>query len=117
MILVATRNGPNAARLAAKVEELVARAAGGELRGFVMVIGSSPAQMRQLARAQPMVKAALCYPQPGREDVDLRRKLKINPEADNTVLVFRRFRVTANFVNVRHEEFAAVEEAALRAAQ
>jgi protocatechuate 3,4-dioxygenase beta subunit len=115
MILVVTRDGPDAARLAAKVEELLARSAGSELKGFVMVVGSEPARLRRLAREQGIKRASLCYPQPGHEDVDLRRKLKISPEAMNTVLVYRRFRVTANFVNVRPDAFGEVEQAVQRA--
>jgi protocatechuate 3,4-dioxygenase beta subunit len=115
MVLVVTRDGPDAARLAAKVEELLARVAGSELKGFVMVVGSEPARLRRLARDQGIRRASLCYPQPGHEDVDLRRKLKISQAAQNTVLVYRRFRVTANFVNVRPEGFDEVERAVRRA--
>jgi protocatechuate 3,4-dioxygenase beta subunit len=114
MVLVVAKDGPEVARLAAKVEGLLA-SSGSELKGFVMVVGSSPGKLRRLARQQGLVKTALCYPQRGHEDVDLHRKLKINPDADNTVLVYRRFRVTANFVNVTPDGFGVVEEAIRRA--
>jgi protocatechuate 3,4-dioxygenase beta subunit len=114
MVLVVTKDGPDVARLAVKVEGLLAGGAS-ELKGFVMVVGSSPGRLRRLARERRLVRTALCYPQRHREDVDLHRKLKINPDADNTVLVYRRFRVTANFVNVLPDEFGVVEEAIRRA--
>jgi hypothetical protein len=41
--------------------------------------------------------------------------LKINPGAQNTILVYRRFRVTANLVNVDPGDFAGVEAAVKRA--
>ena len=114
MILVVTRDGPNAATLAARVEHLVATAADEELKGFVVVTGSTPARLRRLAREQGIEKAALCYPEPGHEHTDLQEKLKINPRARNTVLVYRHFRVTATFVNVDGRTFDEVEQAVRR---
>ena len=63
----------------------------------------------------PSPESALCYPDPEHEQVDLREKLKINPRVENTVLVYRRFRVTANFVNVDARDFGGVEAAVARA--
>jgi protocatechuate 3,4-dioxygenase beta subunit len=117
MILVVTKDGPNTARLAAGVERLVASAEAGELKGFVVVTGSTAARLRALARAQAITRSALCYPDPEHEQVDLRQKLKINPRVENTVLVYRKFRVTANFVNVDARDLAAVKAAVVRATE
>jgi protocatechuate 3,4-dioxygenase beta subunit len=114
MILVVTHDGPNAAALAAKVEHLVAASSDKELKGFVVVTDSTPARLRRLAREQGIEKAALCYPEPGHEHTDLRLKLKINPRARNTIVVYRHFRVTASFVNVDGGSFDEVERAVRR---
>jgi protocatechuate 3,4-dioxygenase beta subunit len=114
MIQVFTKAGRNAGLLAAQVERLVAGAAVGRLKGFVTVVGSSPARLRRLARDRGIARSALCYPDPARAETDLRRKLKINPAADNTVIVYRDFVVTANFVNVDGRSFDAVAEAVKR---
>jgi protocatechuate 3,4-dioxygenase beta subunit len=109
MILVVTRGAAKAAPLATRVEQLVSR--GKELKGFVVVTGVAPATLRRLAREQGIVRSALCYPQPGQEVKDLHRKLQINPQAESTIIVFRNFRVTANFVNVDPARFDAVSAA------
>jgi protocatechuate 3,4-dioxygenase beta subunit len=111
MIQVFTKDGANAALLATQIERLVKAHEREQLKGFVAVIDSTPARMRRLARQLGMQKAALCYPAPGHEQTDLRRKLKIDPTADNTVIVYRDFVVTANFVDVDGHDFAAVEQA------
>jgi protocatechuate 3,4-dioxygenase beta subunit len=111
MILAVARDGADVARLAGEIERLVATYVARDLKGFVLVVGSTPDKLRRLAREAAISRAALCYPEPGHEDKDLRRKLRINPAAVNTVIVYRRFRVTSNFVNVEARDFAAVEAA------
>jgi hypothetical protein len=115
MILAVVQDGPSATAVAARVEQLVATYAAKDLKGFVLVVGGSPEKLRRMAHEQRLERAALCYPEPGHEDSDLRRKLKVNPTAQNTILVYRRFRVTANFVNVDPRAFTDVEAAVKRA--
>jgi hypothetical protein len=111
MIQVFTKDGPNAALLAAQVEALVAENQLQELKGFVTVTDGAAPRLRVLARRVGITKAALCYPAPARADEDLRRKLKINPAADNTIIVYKDFVVTASFVNVDGHAFGPVAQA------
>ncbi len=115
MILVVTRDGPNAARLAARVERLVASADAGELKGFVVVTGSTPARLRALARERAIARIGSLLPRPRARAGRPPREAEINPRVENTVLVYRKFRVTANFVNVDARDFGGVEAAVARA--
>lgn len=114
MILAVVREGSGAAKFAGEIERLVVTYAAKDLKGFTLIVGSTPEKLQRLARDENISKTALCYPEPGHEDKDLRRKLRINPAAENTILVYRRFRVTANLVNVGPGDFARVEAAVKR---
>lgn len=97
----------NSASLAEKLEKLVTANEGKGLKGLVNVIGGEAGRLEKFAADKNISKVALCY---STDQSDL-PKYKINPEATNTVLVYKGKKVTANFVNLKAEEFNKLEEA------
>jgi protocatechuate 3,4-dioxygenase beta subunit len=114
MVLIITKDGPEAEGFVSRVEDLVGRWRKDQLKGFVVVTGSTPARLERLAHEHRVVSSALCYPDPEREETDLRRKLKVAVRARNTILVYRHYKVTANFVDLDPKDFSLVERAVER---
>jgi hypothetical protein len=63
-----------------------------------------------MAASARVTKIGLCYPDPRTKDKDL-ELYKIHPQAQNTILLYRDYKVTANFVNLDARQFKAVEAA------
>ena len=63
--------------------------------------------LEKLAADKNLSKIALCY-SINKGDLG---KYKINPEAANTVIVYKGKSVTANFANLDPKDFGKVEEA------
>jgi len=97
----------NSASLAEKLEKLVAANEGRGLKGLVYVIGGEAGKLEKFAADKNISKIALCYSD---NPADM-QSYKINPEATNTVLVYKGKKVTANFVNLKADDFGKLEEA------
>jgi polyisoprenoid-binding protein YceI len=115
VVIVFTRDGANAAALAEQLEKLVAANERKDLKGFVVVLDATPERLAKMAAEKRITKIGLCYPDPRTKDKDL-ELYKIHPQALNTILVYRDYKVTANFVNLDAQQFNAVELAACSAA-
>jgi polyisoprenoid-binding protein YceI len=114
-VVVFTRDGDNAAALAEQLEKLVAANEGKDLKGFVVVLDATPDRLAKMAADKRITKIDVCYPDPRTKDKDL-ELYKIHPQALNTILIYRDYKVTANFVNLDARQFNAVEAAACSSA-
>lgn len=95
--------------LVAHIQKLANENSG--LKTFVVVVGgpeTKPA-IEELAKKHDLTIPITFLPK-GKEDPALAR-YKINLEAQNTVLVTRRNRVHANFVNVGSEQLSQITDA------
>jgi protocatechuate 3,4-dioxygenase beta subunit len=110
MVQVFVKDGPQVGALAERVERLVATYEKKEFKGFVIVTDGVPEKLARLGAERKITKSALCYPDPSTKKADL-NKYHINPAAQNTIIVYREYKVTAVFVNLNETDFAKVEEA------
>lgn len=109
-VVVFTRDGGNAAALAEQLEKLVAANERKNLKGFVVVLDAMPEQLAKMAADKRLTKIGVCYLDPRTRDKDL-QLYKIHPQAINTIIVYRDYKVTANFVNLDARRFSAVAAA------
>jgi protocatechuate 3,4-dioxygenase, beta subunit len=109
-VVVFTRDGENAVELARRVEALVAANGDKGLKGFVVVLDSTPERLAKTARRAGVSRSALCYPDPASREEDL-QAYKINPAATSTVLVYKDYTVAARFVDLSAKDFGRVEAA------
>jgi protocatechuate 3,4-dioxygenase beta subunit len=109
-VIVFTKDGKDTVELAHRVEGLVATYREKELKGFVVVVDSTPEKLAITAKEAGVSRSALCYPDPSSRDEDL-KSYKINPAATSTILVYKDYTVTARFVNLRAKDFGKVEAA------
>jgi len=107
-VLIFTRDGKNAAALAARVEALVVANRDRELKGFVAVLDSTPKRLAEMAKQLHITHSAVCYPNAEERDKDL-KAYKIHPAAANTVMVYQKYKVVATFVDLDAADFARME--------
>jgi rhodanese-related sulfurtransferase len=101
-----------AAELIAKLDELVKSQK--NLKGFaVMIAGPDTKEWLEKLAAQKGIGIPLVYFAKGPQDSGM-RVYKLNPAADNTILVNDNRQVVANFVNVSDTSFQQVEEASVK---
>ncbi len=106
-VQIFAKGGTNTASLADKLEKLVAANEAKNLKGLVNVVDGTKESLEKLAAEKNLSKIALCY-STNKGDLD---SYKINPEATNTVIVYKGKKVTANFANLEAKEFSKLEEA------
>jgi protocatechuate 3,4-dioxygenase beta subunit len=109
-VLIFTKEGANAAALAVRLEKLVGEHRNSELKGFVVVLDGRPERLSKLAADLKIAGIGLCHPDPRTREHDL-RSYKIVPAADNTVLIYREYKVVATFVNLDAADWRRVEAA------
>jgi protocatechuate 3,4-dioxygenase, beta subunit len=109
-VVVFTKDGENAVELARRVEALVSAHRNKGLKGFVVVLDSTPLKLAKTAERAGVSRSALCYPDPSTKEEDL-RAYKINPTATNTVLIYKDYTVAARFVDLSANDFRRVEAA------
>jgi hypothetical protein len=99
-----------AASLVANIQKLTEKHSG--LRPFVVFTGG-PELKPQIEKvgAEKGIKIPLTF-LPGGTGDGAYQRFKVNPEAQNTVLLYSRQRVHANFVNVDASKWGEVEKAA-----
>jgi protocatechuate 3,4-dioxygenase beta subunit len=110
-VVVFTRDGGNAAALAQRLEKLVAVHQRHGLKGFLVVIDGTPEKLAKMTADLRLQRIGVCYPDPQTRDKDLGELYKIHPHAQNTIIVYKDYKVTANFVNLDAGHFDAVEKA------
>lgn len=111
--IIANDDGTEAVSLAAKLEALSERYAEKKFIAFVIVNNADPNVLGKLAGEKGIQKVNVGYLKNGRDSArsNVFAALKINPEARNTVLVYKRKTVASNLVNVRVEDFEKIEKA------
>jgi protocatechuate 3,4-dioxygenase, beta subunit len=110
MIQVFAKDGPQVGLLAQKLEQLVVTHQKAEFKAFLIVVDGQPDVLKKLAEEHKLAYSALCYPDPASKAEDL-GKYRIHPDAQNTLVVYKDYKVTACFANVDVKDFARVEEA------
>jgi hypothetical protein len=100
-----------AAGLVASIQKLVDANKDKDLRSFVVFMNGPELapQLTKLAQEKG-IKLPMTVLPGGANAPDLGH-YKVNPQAKNTILVYRRQRIHANFVNVGPSDFTAVEKA------
>jgi len=109
-VVVFTRDGDNAAALAEQLEKLVAANENKDLKGFVIVLDAAPDKLAKMAADKRITKIGVCHLDPRTKGKDL-ELYKIHPQAQNTILIYRDYKVRANFVNLDARRFSTVEAA------
>jgi hypothetical protein len=109
-IVVFARNDKEMLMLVTQLEDLVRRQSAMDLKAFVIVLDGTPDDLKSEAVSQGVKQIGFCYPDPATRDVDL-KDYKINPSADNTVMIYKDYKVAANFVNLGYGDFNQVETA------
>lgn len=107
-VVIFTRDGDNATALAEQLEKLVAANEKKSLKGFVIVLDADPDKLAKMAADKRIAKIGVCHLDPRTKDKDL-QLYKIDPRALNTILLYRDYKVTANFVNLDAHRFQAIE--------
>src|SRR6187402_2840874 len=89
-----------AAGLVAKIQKLTEKHKAQDLRSFVVFMAGPELgpKVKEIGQAKGITMAMSILPE-GSGQGSLAR-YKVNPEARNTILVYKRQQVTANFVNV-----------------
>jgi hypothetical protein len=110
-VVIFTRDGNNAAALAERLEKLVTANERKNLKGFVVVLDSTPEKIAKMAADKRIAKIGLCFPDPRTKAKDLGERYKVNSKAVNTIIVYKDYKVTANFVNLDARQFERIEAA------
>ncbi|WP_442483679.1 YceI family protein [Aeoliella sp. SH292] len=111
-VVVFAKKGDNTERLLAEVEKLCVEN-GDKLKGFVAVLDASPAELELIAAQNGVTLASLCYPDDKTGAKDL-AAYHVNPEVANTVMVYKDYKVTANFIDLKATDVAKLESAVER---
>jgi protocatechuate 3,4-dioxygenase beta subunit len=106
-VLIFVRDGEDAAELARQLQTLVNTFRKRELKGFVVVLDSTPERLKRMARELGIAEIALCYPEPETRAEAL-REYRIHPAAKNTVLVYKDYVVAASFTDLDAKDFGRV---------
>jgi hypothetical protein len=103
-ILIFAKRSSDLAALATRLQDLVNHRRDIDLKGFLVVLDSTPTQLKEFSMQNNLLQIGTCYPDPAERDKDL-TEYKINPAADNTVIVYRNYKVIGNLVNLRSGDF------------
>lgn len=109
-VLIFVRNLQDVPPLATRLQDMVNQQQKRDLKGFIIVLDASPQQLKQMAADLKITRIGLCYPDPQTRDHDL-SEYRIAPAAMDTVMVYKNFKVCANFVNVDAGNFDQVSAA------
>jgi protocatechuate 3,4-dioxygenase beta subunit len=112
-VIVFAKDGPELPLLAARLEQLVAGEKKRDLKGFLVALGGTPDHLKQMADELTIRQIGVCYPDPEFRDSQL-KAYKINPAAVDTVMVYKNYKVTNNFVDLNAEDFGPVQDAVSR---
>lgn len=114
-VVVFAKKGDNTERLLAEVEKLCGEH-GDQLKGFVTVLDASPAELELIAAQNGVTLASLCYPDAKTGKKDL-AAYHVNPDVANTVMVYKDYKVTASFIDLKASDVAKLESAVEQAIQ
>jgi hypothetical protein len=109
-VIIFTHDDKNLPGLATRLQSLVNQQQKRDLKGFVIVLNSTPDRVKQLGADLKISQIGFCYPDPNTEKQDL-KDYKINPAAQNTIMIYKNYKVAANFVDLDPADFDQVETA------
>jgi hypothetical protein len=103
-IVIFAKRSPDLAALAVRLQDLVNHRRDIDLKGFLIVLDSTPTKLTEFAMQNNLLQIGVCYPDPAEREKDL-AEYRINPNAANTVIVYRNYKVIGNFVNLSATDF------------
>ena len=110
VVVVFARDTPNTAALTARLEALAAQKRQAGLRVVVAILDATPERLARLAAELKITDVALCHLNPKTRDKDL-KAYRIDPAAENTVMVYKDYTVSDTFVNLPAAAFERVSAA------
>jgi protocatechuate 3,4-dioxygenase beta subunit len=113
VVVVFARDTPNTAALTAKLEALAAEKRKTGLRIVVAVLDAGPDRLARLAAELKIADVALCHLNPKTRAKDL-KAYKIDPAAENTVMVYKNYTVSDTLVDLPAAAFDRVAAAAAK---
>ncbi len=110
VVVVFARDTPNTAALAARLEPLARQHQAAGLRVVVAVVGVGPDRAKALAAGLKLAAVSLCWLSPKSGPQEL-KAYRVDPAAENTVMVYRNYTVAATFVNLPAQDDGRVARA------
>ncbi len=111
VVLVFANDTPNTTAVVAKLEALAAAKRKSGLRVVVAVLDATPDRLTRLAAELKVADVALCHLNPKTRAADL-KAYRIDPAAENTIILYKDYTVTDTFVDLRADDFGRVVAAA-----
>jgi hypothetical protein len=99
VVVVFAKNSPNTAGLLPRLEALARNYQKAGLRVVVAITDAGSDRVKELAAARNLVDVSLCYLSEKTGPKEL-KSYRIDPNADNTAMVYKDYTVTATFVNL-----------------
>ena len=109
IVIFAKENG-NTEQLLGEVEKLLAKYSDKKLKGFVAVLDSTPEVLELMATDQGLKLTSLCYPDAKTGQKDL-AAYKVNGEVENTVMIYKDYKVMGNWVDLKADQVGPLEAA------
>jgi hypothetical protein len=106
-IVIFAKRSADLSPLALRLQDLVNHRRDIDLKGFLIALDTTPTRLQEFAAQNNLLQIGVCYPDPAERDKDL-AEYKINPAADDTVIVYRNYKVIGNFVNLQSADFDRV---------
>jgi len=110
VVVVFAKDTTNTAELAARLEPLARKHRGTGLRVVVAVVDIGLDRAKALAADLKFTDVSLCYLTPNAGPKEL-KAYRVDPAAENTVMVYRNYTVAATFVNLPAKDDGRVAEA------
>ena len=107
-ILVFARWNENTEELAFMLDQLVQEMFLTELKGFVVVTDGDQEAIKEFAELNTIANVSICALDEKTRNDDL-KKYKIDPENNNTIIIYRDFVVWSNHVDLQSTDFEKLE--------
>jgi protocatechuate 3,4-dioxygenase beta subunit len=111
VVVVFAKDTPNTVALTAKLEAFAAANQKTGLRVVVAVTDAAPDRLARVAADLKVTAASLCELSPRTRANDL-KAYRVNPAAENTVIVYKDYTVTDTFVDLPAGDFGRLAAAA-----
>ncbi|MCO6045059.1 YceI family protein [Aeoliella sp. ICT_H6.2] len=109
-IVIFAKDGANTTQLVEEVESLVAKHNEQGLKAFVAVLDTAPENVESMANQSGIVLTSVCYPDTKTGKKDL-AAYHVDPNVENTVMIYKQYKVVANWVNLPSEDAGQLRKA------
>jgi polyisoprenoid-binding protein YceI len=109
VVLAFAKWTPNAEEIAFMLDQLVTNNTHNELKAFLIVTDGDTETIKQFADSVALSNVSICLCDPKTRNADF-QKYKIDPEKENTIIVYRDFTAWSNHVNLQSSDFSTVED-------